>query len=170
MRLLPLVAAACCALALAAPATSAVLLGNPGDVRHSAAAAPERERFLVPLRGRWESGFGPRWGRMHSGVDISVLGDARVRAVASGRVVAVGWLRNHWGYGNVVKLRHRPGLVTMYAHLASWQVRRGERVERGERIATAGCTGSCTGTHLHFEVHREGRPVDPTPYLRGRLR
>jgi murein DD-endopeptidase MepM/ murein hydrolase activator NlpD len=49
-------------------------------------------------------------------------------------------------------------------------VRRGERVERGERIATAGCTGSCTGTHLHFEVHRRGRAVDPWPYLRGKLR
>lgn len=139
-------------------------------VREPTASAPARERFLVPLRGRLESGFGPRWGRLHSGVDISVVRDARVRAAASGVVLATGWLRNHWGYGNVVKIRHRPGLVTMYAHLASWRVRRGQRVERGRRIATAGCTGSCTGTHLHFEVHRRGRPVDPTPYLRGKLR
>ena len=137
----------------------------------SAAPAPERERFAVPLRaGRWESGFGPRWGRMHLGVDISVVSNARVRAAASGTVIATGWLDRHSGYGNVVKIRHRPGLVTMYAHLASWGVRRGQRVERGQRIATAGCTGSCTGTHLHFEVHRNGRPVDPRPYLRGKLR
>jgi murein DD-endopeptidase MepM/ murein hydrolase activator NlpD len=170
LRLVPLVAAACCALALAAPASSAVLPGFPEDARRHAAAPAERERFLVPLRGRWESGFGPRWGRLHSGVDISVVGDARVRAAASGTVVATGWPQNHWGYGLVVKIRHRPGLVTMYAHLSASAVRRGERVERGDRIATAGCTGSCTGTHLHFEVHRRGRAVDPWPYLRGKLR
>jgi murein DD-endopeptidase MepM/ murein hydrolase activator NlpD len=169
LRLKPLVAAACCALALAAPASSAVLREFPEPARERAAAT-EEERFLVPLRGRWESGFGTRWGRMHSGVDISVLADARVRAAASGTVIAVGWLPSHWGYGNVVKIRHRPGLVTMYAHLASWRVRPGQEIERGQRIATAGCTGSCTGTHLHFEVHRKGRPVDPTPYLRGKLR
>ena len=167
---MPLVAAAFCAFALAAPASSAVLQGFPEQSRDRASLVGDAERFLVPLHGRWESGFGPRWGRMHSGVDISVVRDARVRAAASGTVIATGWLRNHWGYGNVVKIRHRPGLVTMYAHLASWRVQRGQRVERGQRIATAGCTGSCTGTHLHFEVHRKGRPVDPSPYLRGRLR
>jgi murein DD-endopeptidase MepM/ murein hydrolase activator NlpD len=170
LRLVPLVAAACCILALAAPASSSVL--QPERAREPAAAGlwAEPERFVMPLLGRWESGFGARWGRLHSGVDLSVLADARVRAAASGVVVAVGWLDRHWGYGNVVKVRHRPGLVTMYAHLASWSVRVGERVERGERIARAGCTGSCTGTHLHFEVHVRGRAVDPKPYLRGTLR
>ncbi len=167
---MPLVAAACCALALAAPASSAVLLEYPEPARERAAASDGPTRFLKPLRGRWESGFGPRWGRMHSGVDISVVRDARVRAAASGTVVASGWLDQHWGYGLVVKIRHRPGFVTMYAHLSSSAVRRGQRVERGDRIGRAGCTGSCTGTHLHFEVHVRGRPVDPRPYLNGKLR
>jgi len=57
----------------------------------------------------------------------------------------------------------------MYAHLSSALVRVGQKVEGGAPIAHAGCTGSCTGPHLHFEVHLRGRPVDPLPYLRGKL-
>ena len=69
-----------------------------------------------------------------------------------------------------MKIRHDDGLVTMYAHLSSTLVRVGQRVERGRLIAHAGCTGSCTGAHLHFEVHMGGRPVDPARYLRDALR
>jgi murein DD-endopeptidase MepM/ murein hydrolase activator NlpD len=59
---------------------------------------------------------------------------------------------------------------TLYAHLASSSVEVGEWVERGERIARAGCSGSCTGPHLHFEVRANGKPVDPLPFLREKLR
>jgi murein DD-endopeptidase MepM/ murein hydrolase activator NlpD len=158
---------AACALATASPAAA----GFPGGgavLGHAPGA--EAEAFTVPLRGPLESRFGYRWGRLHAGLDIAVLRTSRVHAAADGVVVAVGWLPEHSGYGNVVKIRHRPGFVTMYAHLSSARVRVGELVTRGEWIAAAGCTGSCTGPHLHFEVHLRGRPVDPLPYLRGRLR
>jgi murein DD-endopeptidase MepM/ murein hydrolase activator NlpD len=150
------------ALAFAGPA-GAGYLESPADSRRE--PAPE---WTVPLRGQFESGFGYRWGKLHAGVDIAVLGDARVRAALSGVVSQVGWLPNYWGYGLMVKVRHGDGLTTMYAHLARALVRRGETVEAGQLLAHAGCTGSCTGQHLHFEVHRRGKPVDPQRYLGGR--
>ncbi len=124
----------------------------------------------MPLAGPLESGFGYRWGRLHSGVDIAVLGTSRVRAALSGRVTAVGYLESYSGYGNTVKIRHPGGVATLYAHLASASVEPGETVVRGEPIAQAGCTGSCTGPHLHFEVRVRGRLVDPLSFLPKTLR
>lgn len=166
MRLSPAVAAACLsALILAGPA-SAAFPDYPGEPR----LEPAAESFAVPLVGPLESGFGYRWGRLHSGVDIAVLGTSRVRAALSGRVTAVGYLQSYSGYGNTVKIRHADGLATLYAHLASASVRPGETVVRGELIGQAGCTGSCTGQHLHFEVRVEGQLVNPLTYLPKRLR
>jgi murein DD-endopeptidase MepM/ murein hydrolase activator NlpD len=122
--------------------------------------------FALPLRGRLESGFGYRWGRLHAGVDISVLGTDRVHAALAGTVVKVGFQNQYAGYGNIVLLRHGNGLATLYAHLARMDVSAGERVERGELLGRAGCTGSCTGQHLHFEVRVAGKPVNPMPYLK----
>jgi murein DD-endopeptidase MepM/ murein hydrolase activator NlpD len=121
----------------------------------------------LPLRGRLESGFGYRWSRLHAGVDISVLGTDRVHAALAGTVVRVGFQNQYEGYGNVVLLRHGNGLATLYAHLARMDVRVGERVEQRELVGRAGCTGSCTGQHLHFEVRFGGKPVNPMPYLKG---
>jgi murein DD-endopeptidase MepM/ murein hydrolase activator NlpD len=163
LRTLPYVLAASAALLFAGQAAASYPDG--GDT-----VAAEPVGFAVPLRGPLESRFGYRWGRLHAGVDIAVLGTNRVHAAADGVVVATGWLDGYAGYGNVVRIRHRPGLVTMYAHLATIGVRPGQRVERGELIAGAGCTGSCTGAHLHFEVQVRGRPVNPLPFLHGRLR
>ena len=143
------------ALAFAAPA-GAGYLESPAD----SSREPARE-WTVPLRGQFESGFGYRWGKLHAGVDIAVLGNDRVRAALPGVVSQVGWLPNYWGYGLMVKVRHGDGLTTMYAHLARALVRRGETVEAGQLIAHAGCTGSCTGQHLHFEVRRAGRLINP---------
>jgi len=122
--------------------------------------------FALPLRGPLESNFGHRWGRLHAGVDIAVLGTDRVRAALAGTVVKVGYQNHYAGYGNIVLLRHGKGLRTMYAHLARIGVKVGQRVERGELLGSAGCTGSCTGQHLHFEVHIAGKPVNPMPYLK----
>jgi len=122
--------------------------------------------FALPLRGRLESKFGYRWGRLHAGVDISVLGTDRVHAALAGTVVKVGYQDRYAGYGNIVLLRHGNGLATLYAHLARVGVKVGERVEQGELLGRAGCTGSCTGQHLHFEVRILGKPVDPMPYLK----
>lgn len=162
----PVLAALAAALALV-PAASAHPLGARGfDAPKESATKRVPAVFVMPLDGPVYSNFGYRWGRMHSGVDIAVLGTDAVRAALPGVVTSVGYLANYSGYGNVVRIRHPGGLETMYAHLASASVRVGERVEAGQLIARAGCTGSCTGTHLHFEVRVRGRVVDPMRFLR----
>jgi murein DD-endopeptidase MepM/ murein hydrolase activator NlpD len=122
----------------------------------------EPAEWTVPMRGRFESPFGYRWGKLHAGIDVSVVDEDRVRAALPGVVTAADWIPNYSGYGLVVKIRHRAGLTTMYAHLASAAVRPGQSVEAGQIVGRAGCTGSCTGTHLHFELRDRGRAVDPT--------
>jgi murein DD-endopeptidase MepM/ murein hydrolase activator NlpD len=149
--------------AIAAPCAGARLT-EPRSV------VPDRQLFYVPLNGKLGSPFGPRWGRFHEGIDIEGWAHTRVHAALSGRVIAVGWLRNFEGYGLVVKLRHERGIVTMYAHLARAYVKRGERVAVGQLIGRAGCTGSCTGVHLHFQVWVNGRLTDPLRFLGKRVR
>jgi murein DD-endopeptidase MepM/ murein hydrolase activator NlpD len=84
-----------------------------------------------------------------------------VRAAMPGQVVAVGEPSGFEGYGNIVEVAVGGGYTALYAHLASWRVDVGEALEAGQPIATAGCTGSCSGTHLHFELRLRGRAVDP---------
>jgi murein DD-endopeptidase MepM/ murein hydrolase activator NlpD len=124
----------------------------------------------VPLRGPLFERFGYDRGRLHGGIDIAVLGTDRVRAALPGVVTAVGYLESYSGYGNTVKIRHPDGVQTMYAHLAAARVRVGDSVFAGQTIGRAGCTGSCTGPHLHFEVRVRGRRVDPLKFLPDGLR
>ncbi len=119
-----------------------------------------------PAAGTVTSPYGDDAGRWHPGIDIGILRSLAVRAAEPGRVIAVGEQRGYEGYGNVVQVAVGHGYTGLYAHLAGWSVRVGDRVEAGQRIGTAGCTGSCSGTHLHFELRLRGRPVDP---LRFRL-
>ncbi len=131
--------------------------------------APEPEPFglVWPAEGQVTDGYGPRWGRMHQGIDIGILQRLSVVAAADGTVKAVGWLPHYAGYGLVVLVGHGEGRQTLYAHLSSARVAVGERVRAGEWIGMAGCTGSCTGTHLHFELRERGVAVDPMPLLNG---
>jgi murein DD-endopeptidase MepM/ murein hydrolase activator NlpD len=161
----PALAALATALALA-PSASAALPDHPADTWR----APHLPAsFPSPLDGPVESPFGYRWGRFHSGVDIGGWRATDIHAPLPGRVVYVGSSQRYRGYGNVLKIRHAAGVETMYAHLARALVRKGQRVEAGQHIATAGCTGSCYGTHLHFEVHVRGKPVNPMRWLKGKL-
>jgi murein DD-endopeptidase MepM/ murein hydrolase activator NlpD len=150
----------------------AALLAQAAGARltEPVAKVPDRELFVVPLNGNLGSPFGMRWGRMHEGIDIEGWAHTRVDSALSGRVVAVGWLRNYEGYGLVIKIRHDHGIVTMYAHLARAFVKRGERVAEGQLIGRAGCTGSCTGVHLHFQVWVQGRLTNPLRFLGHRVR
>jgi murein DD-endopeptidase MepM/ murein hydrolase activator NlpD len=119
-----------------------------------------------PADGELTDGYGPRWGRMHLGVDIGILHSLDVRAATSGTVTASGWLTGYEGYGNVVTLDIGSGDTLLYAHLATAFVVPGQWVDTGESLGIAGCTGSCTGTHLHFELRRNGVPVDPFSYFK----
>jgi murein DD-endopeptidase MepM/ murein hydrolase activator NlpD len=134
------------------------------------ATVPDRQLFFVPLNGNLGSPFGPRWGRFHEGIDIEGWAHTDVYSALSGRVTRVGWLRNGEGYGLVVKIRHAYGITTMYAHLARAFVKPGELVAEGQLIARAGCTGSCTGVHLHFQVWVHGKLTNPLRFLGNRVR
>lgn len=118
--------------------------------------------YLWPARGVITSRFGMRWRRHHTGVDIAAPRGTPIHAARAGRVVRAGW---HGGYGLLVVLDHGDGMETWYGHASRILVRVGERVERGQVIARVGCTGACTGPHVHFEVRVRGRPVDPLLYL-----
>lgn len=103
--------------------------------------------------------------QFHEGVDFAAKRGSPILAVADGIVVFSG-RRN--GYGNLIDIRHRDGLVTRYAHNSANLVREGELIRQGQQIGTVGSTGTATGPHVHFEVIRNGRAVDPMPYLRSR--
>lgn len=120
--------------------------------------------FLWPLRGVISSAFGPRWGRMHEGVDIAAPLGTTIRAAAPGVVERAGW---EPGYGRVVVLRHSFGLETVYAHASRILVGPGEAVAAGQPLALVGQSGDATGPHLHFEVRIAGTPKDPLPLLRA---
>lgn len=116
-----------------------------------------------PTPGVLVSGFGNRSGEAHDGVDLAAPEGTDVVAAAAGTVLFAGEQR---GYGNIVLLSHEGDLVTVYAHNEQNLVRKGEHVDRGERIARVGRTGNATGPHLHFEVRVGARPHDPLGFLR----
>ncbi|MCS7031117.1 MAG: peptidoglycan DD-metalloendopeptidase family protein [Gloeomargarita sp. SKYG116] len=123
--------------------------------------------YIWPARGILTSGFGPRWGRMHQGIDIAGPVGTPIVAAASGTVIFAGW--NAGGYGNLVKIWHDNGSVTYYAHNHRILVRENQRVEQGQLIAEMGSTGFSTGPHLHFEIRKRDRgPVNPLAFLPSR--
>lgn len=100
--------------------------------------------------------------RPHEGIDVSAPMGAPIVAPASGTVTKVD---RENGYGNVVEVDHGNGIVTRYAHCSRIDVREGQRVTRGQRIAAVGNTGLATGPHLHYELHVNGKVVDPLTYV-----
>ncbi len=120
--------------------------------------------FRHPVAGRITSRFGMRFHpilrvtKLHTGVDFAAGTGTPIHAAGDGVVVHAGW----WGgYGNCVVIAHGNGRSTLYGHCSSVHVSSGQKVRRGEVIAAVGCTGYSTGPHLHFEVRRNGVPVNP---------
>jgi murein DD-endopeptidase MepM/ murein hydrolase activator NlpD len=118
------------------------------------------------------SGFGlrkdPFTGRVkqHDGLDVVAPSGAPISAVAEGSVTFSGWKS---GYGNTVIIRHQDGLESVYGHLSRSLVHVGERVDSHTSIACVGSMGRSTGAHLHFEVRRNGKAVDPNTLLKGQV-
>jgi murein DD-endopeptidase MepM/ murein hydrolase activator NlpD len=131
-------------------------------------------RFAFPVANfkRVSSPFGYRRHpirggiRMHTGVDLASWTGTKIFAADSGTVIHSGWLG---GYGYCVMIDHHNGYVTVYGHCSKLLVDVGDNVRRGDYIAQVGSTGASTGPHLHFEVRRNGTPIDPLPFFRGRL-
>lgn len=138
---------------------------------NKAKMAPAGLHFTAPLkRGsyRISSAFGsPRpHGRKHQGVDLAVPKGTPVRAVCRGRVEYAGWLP---GYGNVVILVHSKGIRTIYGHLSRIFAREKQTVDADDVIAYSGRSGFCmgqNGEHLHFQMEKDGHPVDPRRFVR----
>jgi murein DD-endopeptidase MepM/ murein hydrolase activator NlpD len=122
------------------------------------------QQFAWPAKGVFTSGYGPRWGRMHRGIDIAGPVGTPILAAAEGVVVRSEW--SSGGFGNLVTLQHVDGSRTLYAHNNRLLVSPGQQVRQGEQIAEMGSTGRSTGPHLHFEVHPAGRgAVNPMAFL-----
>jgi murein DD-endopeptidase MepM/ murein hydrolase activator NlpD len=128
----------------------------------STAATPSAAGLTWPVRGPITSPFGPRWGGFHPGIDIGVPTGTPIQAAAAGTVIWCGW---ESGYGNLVVLDHHNGIATAYAHQSRIAVACNDNVSQGQVIGYVGCTGFCTGPHLHFEVRVNGVAVDPIGYL-----
>jgi murein DD-endopeptidase MepM/ murein hydrolase activator NlpD len=110
------------------------------------------------------SEYGPRWGRMHQGIDQGAGTGTPVGASKAGSVIFAGW---QGGYGNLVLIDHHDGVVTAYAHLSSIAAGSGQSVSQGQTIGNVGSTGNSTGPHLHFETRVNGNAVNPRQYLSG---
>jgi murein DD-endopeptidase MepM/ murein hydrolase activator NlpD len=118
--------------------------------------------FIWPVSGPITSPFGMRWGTLHPGIDIGVPSMTPVHAAGSGTVIWCGWMS---GYGNLVMIDHHNGLVTLYGHNTRVAVGCNQQVSQGQVVSYSGCTGFCTGPHVHFEVRLHGTAVDPLGYL-----
>lgn len=125
-------------------------------------SSPSGQSLAWPVAGTVTSGFGPRWGRQHNGIDIAANTGTTVAAAGSGTVIATGF---SGGFGQRVLISHSGGMVTLYAHLSSINVSNGQSVSVGTAIGAVGCTGTCTGPHLHFETRIGGTAFDPMNYL-----
>ena len=143
------------------PAGDAETPGEPAPTPATEAPDSVPAGWPLSLKGFETAGFGGDGG--HPGVDIAVPVHTPVVATARGRVAAAD---SDPVYGHYVVVAHGGGIETMYGHNAVLLVERGERVTRGQPIAYSGNSGRSTAPHLHYEIRREGRAIDPAPYLR----
>lgn len=116
-----------------------------------------------PAAGTFTSGFGPRWGTNHNGIDIANAIGTPIYSVMSGTVINSGPAS---GFGQWIRVKHDDGSMAVYGHMSTLNVSVGQRVAAGQHIAGMGSEGFSTGSHLHFEIHPSGNgAVDPVPWF-----
>lgn len=122
--------------------------------------------FALPVKSnfRFTSPFGYRWGRLHAGVDLAGPVGTPIHAPADGRVIKAGW---ESGYGNMIRVQHDFGIITVYGHLSKIHVKQGQKISRGDRIGDMGNTGRSTGPHLHYEIRVGGSPINPMTFIKA---
>nr|WP_156024503.1 M23 family metallopeptidase [Smaragdicoccus niigatensis] len=118
--------------------------------------------WIRPAEGVFTSGFGPRWGTFHAGIDIANAIGTPILAAANGTVIDAGPAT---GFGLWVRILHDDGSISVYGHLYDFFVSKGERVPAGMQIARMGNRGDSTGPHLHFEIIYQGVKVDPQKWM-----
>lgn len=138
--------------------------GSGGDAGEGEGSGRSARRLRWPLQYvQIISGYGPRWGRVHEGIDLVAPTGTPVLAAAAGEVVYSG--NRIRGYGNMVVVKHDGELMTVYAHNSVLLVKAGDRVDAGQAVALSGQSGRASGPHLHFEVRRGQVPRDPLGFL-----
>lgn len=123
------------------------------------------EGFIWPTSGYISSGYGPRWGSFHYGIDIAAVTGTPIVAAAGGTVIDAGWRR---GYGYMVRIDHKNGWSSVYGHASRLFVKAGQDVRSGEKIAAVGQTGNATGPHLHLELIYNDKHQNPLKHLPSR--
>lgn len=131
----------------------------------SSSSSPSSSGMVWPVDGVLSSTFGPRWGSVHEGIDISAPGGTPIKAAASGTVILMQSEAESGGYGNYTCVDHGGGLSTCYAHQSEFGTSAGASVSQGDVIGYVGNTGHSFGDHLHFEVRIDGVAQDPLGYL-----
>ena len=145
-----------------------VLLLPGAKVARSAQSLSRSSTFIWPLKGTITSAFGSRIhpvsgeASYHDGIDIAGSSGKNVYAAGSGEISFLGWSGD---YGRLVIINHGDGIETKYAHLSGYDVLVGDYVYAGDVVGYVGQSGNVTGPHLHFEVLRNGNPVNPRNYL-----
>lgn len=119
-------------------------------------------KFISPVQGKIISEFGPRNGKMHKGIDIQAPEGENIKAAEDGVVIFSGFLK---GYGNVVIIKHEGDFFTVYAHNRVNLVKEGEFVKKGQVIGKVGMTGNARTPHLHFEIRKKTKPLNPTDFI-----
>ncbi len=148
-----------------------IYAGQELVIRNFSSTGPlklKKGAFIWPVMGRISSNFGWRTHpirksqEFHNGLDIAVQTGTAVKAAASGTVVKSGWMT---GFGRTIVIDHGNNIETLYAHNSRLLVSVGTKVKTGQKIALAGSTGLSTGSHLHFGVLLNGKPINPADYL-----
>ena len=139
------------------------LMDNPRVYKDNITVA-EKGMFSwpVPATKRISSFFGQRNGRHHDGIDIPAAHGSHILASADGKVTFSGWMR---GYGRIIVVKHSGNFNTVYAHNSKNIVKKGERVNKGAVIGRVGNSGRSTGAHVHYEIRKSNKVVDPMKFF-----
>ncbi|WP_433313986.1 M23 family metallopeptidase [Micromonospora chersina] len=134
------------------------------DDRTAGKTAAEQDVWLLPLHGYdFQSPYGMRWGKLHTGVDLVAPEGTPYTAIHDGTVTKAGWFG---GYGYAVIVQHADGSEAIYGHSSAVTVKEGQQVKAGQQLGLVGNTGHSYGSHLHLEIHVKGQPVDPVAWLK----